>query len=426
MFRKKVVLFLALIAVLMFAPDGFAQGRKMGLFVGINEYQDGISRLRSCVNDAVNMQNRLVKNYGFSKSNTTLLTDAQATRQRILAELENYEKLVSGGDLFVFYYSGHGAVFPDAESDNPDETEQFGMQGYFPSGFYDSTLVPVDARKNTSGKRWKNMILDDELNEIFSRFTAKGVQVIFISDSCHSGTLGKNLSASQRQFKFVSPKTLGFNLEDWKTVANRKGRKSNENFNKLLLVVGSSQDNQFSEAGGSAEMSLFTKVFIAKLDEFATAKKVFTYKSIKDEVNPAVDSMSGGDQTPRLDERFFTSGLLDKPIFFLQQNELKIVVKVTDETGKPITDAFFGIFTRGAKIDKGEGRKTDALMLGITDDKGLFDSRSQNLKYGSRTLPGGIYQIKVVKQGYKAFIREMNVVESKNGIAVFSFKLVRE
>jgi metacaspase-1 len=422
MFKKTLVILFVSLSVLATATATFAQGRKMGLFVGIDEYQGGISSLKSCVNDAVGMQTKLARKYGFETSNTSLLKNEQATRQNILEKLEYYERQTSKGDLFIFYYSGHGTVFPDAYSLAADETEPFGMPTYFPTGYYDSALVPVDGRGKTSGKAWNNLILDDELNAIFSRYTAKGVQVIFISDSCHAGSLGKGLE-NTGDFKFVAPKAIGFNSEDWKQVVSRRGVKSGESYNKLFLVIGSSQDNQFSRAGGSQDMSLFTKVLIAKINELA-ANKIFTYQSVFEAVNAEVDARSNGEQTPRLDDRFFHSSLLNKPIFSLPSaasgnGKIRIVAKVIDENGAAISGASFGIFKSGTDLGKGKIQKADVLLLGTTNGKGIFDSASQ-------TFEPERYQVKVVKAGYQAYIREMEVVSAKNNTLVFVFKLVRE
>ncbi len=325
--------------------------------------------------------------------------------------------------MFVFYFSGHGSVFPDAYSLIADVAEQFGMPQFFPSGYYDSTIVPVDARSSTSGKAWNNLILDDELNEIFARFTAKGAQVIFISDSCHAGSLGKDLQKTV-DLKFVAPKAIGFNSEDWKQVVTRRGKKSDENFNKLFLVIGSSLDNQFSRAGGSQEMSLFTNILIAKIDEFASANKTSTYQSVVNAVITEVNGISKGEQTPRLDDRFFQSNLLNQPIFSLSpapsaNANIRIIAKVIDENGAAISGARFGIFKSGTNLVKGKIKKTDVLFLGTTNGKGISDSTSQ-------TFEPGLYQVKIVKTGYQAYTREIEVVSAKNNSLVFVFKLVRE
>jgi metacaspase-1 len=436
MFKRILITIYVSFILLVLAFTSFASGRKMGLFVGINEYPT--RPLPSSVNDATQMQMKLSKRYGFEASNTSLLIDQQATRQNILNKLAYYERETQSGDLFVFFYSGHGSVFLDEDSLEKDETQSFGLSGFFPAGYYDSTLVPIDANRNTTGKAWGNFILDDELNVIFQRYTAKGVQVVFISDSCHSGTLAKGLSSMVKPTtKFIPPSELNFDTKSWSTKANKRGERLNKNFNNLFLVIGSSQDNQFSSAENpetGTKMSLFTYALLKTLERYDNSNQEFTYNTIKNVVNSWVDRISENEQTPRLDDRFYDPSLLNRPIFSLvsgantnptsscttnSTSGIRIVIKVTDMAGNPIPESAFGLFTPNANLGKGEISKSDVLWVDKTNQKGLLDSCGKG-------FPSGNYQIKVVKNGYRAFIRNMRVEEIKKGIAVFEFKLAQE
>lgn len=197
--RKMFGLVIVLSAIMVFGGTALAAGKKYGLFVGINKYTTA-NPLYGCVNDAMMMRQTLQTKFGFLAANNTLLTDAAATREGILSNLKKYQALAGKGDIFVFHYSGHGTLFPDMYSEDQDETnltylevmnEQGKMEVWYPRGKYDSAIVPVDSDMTTSGKPWSNLILDDELSAIFAGFTQKGAQVVFISDSCHSGTIGK-------------------------------------------------------------------------------------------------------------------------------------------------------------------------------------------------------------------------------------------
>ncbi len=147
-----------------------AKNKKFGLFVGINAYTGGISPLGGCVNDATKMRDAMVAKFGFKAADTTLLTDAAATREGILTNLNKYAALAGQGDILVFHYSGHGTLFPDAFSEEQDETKLIYMEAPNDEGQmevvyerdkYDSAIVPYDARSRTSGKAWRNLILDD-------------------------------------------------------------------------------------------------------------------------------------------------------------------------------------------------------------------------------------------------------------------------
>jgi len=95
------------------------------------------------------------------------LKTADATRPAILSSLGQIGKSLECGDIFVFYFSGHGGQQLDANGDELDG--------------HDETLVAYDLD-----------IIDDDLNTHWLRFE-EGVRVVMISDSCNSGTNYKGL-----------------------------------------------------------------------------------------------------------------------------------------------------------------------------------------------------------------------------------------
>lgn len=82
--------------------------RKIGLFVGINEYvNDKTATLRYAVKDASSMAD-VFKKSGYE---TYLLSDRQATAHNLQHALSQITTSLSPGDMFLFYFSGHGAEF---------------------------------------------------------------------------------------------------------------------------------------------------------------------------------------------------------------------------------------------------------------------------------------------------------------------------
>src|SRR5215213_3117480 len=145
--KKYFVLVAAICAFTALSGSASAAGKKYGLFVGINKYSGGINELRGCVNDVTNMRSTLMQKFGFLAANTTMLTDADATRDNILANLKKYQAIAGKGDIFVFDYSGHGTLFPDARSEDQDETnltylevknEKGVAEVWYPRAKYDS------------------------------------------------------------------------------------------------------------------------------------------------------------------------------------------------------------------------------------------------------------------------------------------------
>jgi len=141
---------------------------KRSLHIGINDYPGTNSDLSGCVNDANDWRETLEAR-GFKAIS---IFDAEATKSNMH---EAFSKIVGDtgrDDISVITYSGHGTWIPDEDGDEPDGR--------------DEALCPYDI---TQG----NILTDDELYEIFSD-RKRGARIIFISDSCHSGTVAKAMS----------------------------------------------------------------------------------------------------------------------------------------------------------------------------------------------------------------------------------------
>ncbi|MBF0299526.1 MAG: caspase family protein [Oligoflexia bacterium] len=114
----------------------------------------------SCEADA-NVMNSLFKNNGF-KTYKFIDPNSGDVLNYIRAIAQN----LNPNDYFVFYYSGHGSQTSDRNGDESD-----GL---------DETMLLNDRE-----------IIDDELAASFSYFNS-GVKVLFLSDSCNSGTVYKD------------------------------------------------------------------------------------------------------------------------------------------------------------------------------------------------------------------------------------------
>lgn len=119
---------------------------------------DGTAGCWGCELDVDNME--MILNPLNYKIKT--LKTAEATRDRILSALYRAADNAEGGDIFVFYYSGHGGQQPDISGDELDGK--------------DETLVAYDRE-----------VIDDKIHKALGKFRA-GVRLVMISDSCNSGT----------------------------------------------------------------------------------------------------------------------------------------------------------------------------------------------------------------------------------------------
>ena len=85
----------------------------------------------------------------------------------MLGGLRDAARKLKAGDLFFLSYSGHGGQVPDVSGDEPDKQ--------------DETWCLHDGQ-----------LIDDELYLELSRFQ-KGVRILVLSDSCHSGTVTREM-----------------------------------------------------------------------------------------------------------------------------------------------------------------------------------------------------------------------------------------
>ncbi len=138
---------------------------KYALTIGINNYPGTDSDLSGCVNDANDWKAALAKR-GFKVNQ---LLDGAATGKAIRGAIREVIAPAKSGDLVVIQYSGHGSFVPDKNGDEPDGT--------------DECICPYDVVTNGA-------VTDDELFELYSAKT-RGVRLVVISDSCHSGTVAR-------------------------------------------------------------------------------------------------------------------------------------------------------------------------------------------------------------------------------------------
>lgn len=155
------------------APGAGAQEVR-GLVIGINDYVE-LRDLAGAVNDARDVANALS---GAGIDDLVVLENGDATRKRIATEWHSLVARSEPGDTLVLTYAGHGGQeqvrIPGTEEDGLDEVLLLG-------GF----------RERGPGTRER--ILDDELNQWFVEAGGRDLRVIFVADSCHSGTLTRSV-----------------------------------------------------------------------------------------------------------------------------------------------------------------------------------------------------------------------------------------
>lgn len=244
----------------------------ISLHIGLNrvdpdQYEGWDGQLTACEADARDME-ALAKKQRFAKR-TLLLTKA-ATAGAVSGAILDAAKALKSGDMFFLTYSGHGGQVNDTNGDEADRM--------------DETWVCYDRQ-----------FIDDELYELWAKFKA-GVRIVVLSDSCHSGTVLRNIPA------FVSggpriramPTTVVRKVQRahaklYKRIQDEHPAAERAKIDASVLLISGCMDNQTSRDG--ARNGLFT----------GTLKKVWnggkfkgTYRKLRD----TVVSKMPPDQTP--------------------------------------------------------------------------------------------------------------------------------
>jgi len=138
------------------------------LVIGINEYKNTKYNLNYAIEDAVGFKRQIeigAKEL-FNSIVTISLSNAEATKDRIMEEINKIKAIAQQQDMFVFYYAGHGAMSVEDKS-----------------VFY---LIPTDVTQMFSAPVLEEKAISaSELKEISTEIKAQ--KQIFILDACQSG-----------------------------------------------------------------------------------------------------------------------------------------------------------------------------------------------------------------------------------------------
>jgi len=148
------------------------KGKRHLLAIGIDKYHE-CAQLHNAVKDAVDITEVLESQYGFEASDVKLLTNEEATEERIFDEFRKLVQKVQPEDYVVIFFSGHGHYDHDFK------------QGYW---------IPVDAKEGNIGDYIPNSEISNTIRAIPSLHT------FMIADACFSGSLfGESRSVTAKR-----------------------------------------------------------------------------------------------------------------------------------------------------------------------------------------------------------------------------------
>ncbi len=225
--RRIAVLAMAAVGLAIAAP-ALAADRVFGLVVGIDDYPGTVNDLGGAVNDAEDIAAAL-RDAGAGE--VVLLRDGAASKAAIVAAWNRLVDEAEAGDTIVFSYAGHGSQEPEppgrhGEADGRNET--FILGGYAASG---------------PGSRER--IVDDEIFDWLTRADDKGIDVIFVADSCHSGTMYRSTGPAPLRYrtgKFEAPDPAGDLLE----LPDPRSATTTESDFRSVTFIAATQDNRLT------------------------------------------------------------------------------------------------------------------------------------------------------------------------------------
>lgn len=163
----------------------------------------------------------------------TELANSNATVAEIKKSIEKIGKIVTEGDTFIFYFSGHGDVLPDKNGDEK-------------TGF-DQALVAYD-----------DFLIDDDIYILLNQYFKKTNNVMIV-DACHSSTSYKH-NIFFLDFKIGKTNALKHNNEQKALNAETVQEKSIEIAGKCAF----GKDEDITEA--------FNLIYIGATEDEKTAK----------------------------------------------------------------------------------------------------------------------------------------------------------
>jgi hypothetical protein len=161
----------ALDAATISAPRG---GAVRALIVGINDYVSA-PKLFGAVADAQDLHDALAR-AGVPKDRLHLLLDHAATRPHVLDEMRALAANARPGDLVILGFAGHGTKV----------TEMY--PGSKPDDGKDEAYVLVQFTQNLKEAE-HDFIAGPEIKHWIEELDAKGVDILFIADTCYGGGL---------------------------------------------------------------------------------------------------------------------------------------------------------------------------------------------------------------------------------------------
>ncbi len=257
---------------------------KWAIVIGISNFKDPSINLKYAAKDATDFRNVLISQENFQPDHVQLLTDENATKDKIISKLGEgwLGKLAKKDDLVVVYVSSHGSASQEDVKVNflvAEDTDKNKLV---------STGIPM---------QWLTKIVQEQVHSN---------RVVLVLDVCHSG------SAAMAP----SEKADSDDVEDDPENSEAKGIFRTAGLDADALRLGSGQivlcsslSDQVSWESKHYQNSVFTRRLIEALQcngKDTTLREA--YEQLKSSVGAEVLSDRGAVQTPNLSNKNWSGG----------------------------------------------------------------------------------------------------------------------
>jgi hypothetical protein len=179
------------LGMLLAAPLGAQAANSSALVIGIDQYT-AVAKLDGATNDAEDIAAAFRAN---GNTRVLKLTNLEATKANIVNAWTTLLNEAQAGDTIFVTYAGHGAQLKEL---NPGD-ERDGLDEFW--------VLPGFDPKNLR-ETWRESVFDNELHQWFTEAGQRGVKVVLVSDSCHSGGMDRTVNGKKRFVEFGDSRML--------------------------------------------------------------------------------------------------------------------------------------------------------------------------------------------------------------------------
>lgn len=291
------------------APAADGRPPMFVLQVGIGKYKHAPTwaELRGAPTDVLEMRKVLEsERWKIPSANiVTLAKEGEGTKKNILENFRNHliararehnQKTNGNRDAVVlFQFSGHGSQAPDQDGDEKDDSK-------------DETLVTYDSQ-DAPGQNFD--ISDDEIYALTSELKLWTDNIVYILDSCHSGSGTRNGEDVRRLPERKNPVVP---LPGFAGTTRSGGTAKTDDGTSRVLPPGSeyivitaarsnelaSQKQCFEECGDARRPVVYGNLTFYLIDELKNARADTTYRELMENVARRV-SAEKPTQTPQIE-----------------------------------------------------------------------------------------------------------------------------